>query len=289
MHFSELIKSLFHSRTLIYVFGLALLVGVYALVPYLLEWRLPGTNQIPSQFHAALSLVLGWLLVFRTNTAYSRWWEARTLWGALVNASRNLSLKLVQLGQLSHEDLERSHELIVAFPVALRCHLRSEVDTTMPSPIQKLAQQADHAPLALVQQLYAIIGQAKRAGRIDGDELRVIDAELLRLMDICGACERILKTRIVRSYRVFARQCVLIFLATLPWGVTRDFGLWVVLVTFISAYFMLGLETVAEHVEEPFGYDEDDLDLESLCMTIEASVDEVFANTRYFDPAGPHI
>ena len=69
----------------------------------------------------------------------------------------------------------------------------------------------------------------------------------------------------------------MLFLATLPWGVTRDFGLWTVLITFISAYFMLGLETVAEHVEEPFGYDEDDLDLDSLCTTIEISVNEVFA------------
>jgi ion channel-forming bestrophin family protein len=278
MQFAESFNSLFASKTLGYVTGLAALAGLYACLPLLLEWRIPGSNQIPSQFHAALSLVLGWLLVFRTNTAYNRWWEARTLWGALVNASRNLSLKLVQLGELAPSERELCNRLIVAFPIALRCHLRSEIDTKLPPSAKQLIRSAKHAPLALAQQLYAVVGHAKRDGRIDGEELRVFDAELLRLMDVCGGCERILKTRIVRSYRVFARQCVLLFLATLPWGVARDFGMWGVLITFISAYFMLGLETVAEHVEEPFGYDEDDLDLDSLCSTIEVSVGEVFVN-----------
>ncbi len=276
MPFLEMVKKLTFNRTLGYVFILALLAGAYAYIPYWLETATPGVNKIPSQFHAALSLVLGWLLVFRTNTAYSRWWEARTLWGALVNASRNLMMKLVNLGKLPAEDLHHAHLLLIAFPIALRCHLRNENETLLPSHVKNMAKGANHIPLAIVQQLYEIVGRAKRNQIIDGDELRVIDAELLRLMDICGGCERILKTRIVRSYRVFARQCVLIFLGTLPWGVAKDFGLWSLPLTFISAYFMLGLETVAEHVEEPFGYDEDDLDLDSLCDTIGESVNEVF-------------
>ncbi len=277
MPYSEVIKPITSSKTLAYVFLLALLAGLYALIPVVVELQRPSSNQIPSQFHAALSLVLGWLLVFRTNTAYNRWWEARTLWGALVNASRNLALKLTKLGSLSEADRDAAQQLIVAFPVALKCHLRDENETLLPAEIKQLAGGARHVPLSLARQLYAIVGAAKQGGALDGDELRVVDAELLRLMDICGACERILKTRIVRSYRVFARQCVLLFLGTLPWGVVHDFGWWAVPLTFISAYFMLGLETVAEHVEEPFGYDEDDLDLDSLCLTIQVTVDEAFA------------
>ena len=228
--------------------------------------------------------MLGWLLVFRTNTAYSRWWEARTLWGALVNASRNLALKFVCIGSISPAERQRAHELLAAFPVALKCHLRSENATLLPVNIRQMAEGDHHIPLSIVHQLYSILGRAKQQRQLDGDELRVLDAELLRLMDICGGCERILKTRIVRSYRVFARQCVLIFLGTLPWGVAKDFGLWALPLTFISAYFMLGLETVAEHVEEPFGYDEDDLDLESLCDTIKESVQQVFETNAAHQP-----
>lgn len=266
------------SRTLGYVFWIASLFGVYAILPVALELSPYGyVNEMPSEFHAALSLVLGWLLVFRTNTAYSRWWEARTLWGALVNACRNAALKFTQLGTLPAEQKSEARELLAAFPVALRCHLRDETKTLLPVPVVELSESARHPPQMLAAKLYRLTGNAKRAGYLDGDELRILDAELLRLMDVCGGCERILKTRIVKSYRVFARQCVVIFLVSLPWGFAHDFGLWTLPLTMISAYFMLGLETVAEHVEEPFGYDDDDLDLESLCATIDTSVEEIFA------------
>ncbi len=67
------------------------IVGLYSLLPVLKEKSsFKDYADMPSQVHAGLSFVLGWLLVFRINTAYARWWEARTLWGTLVNASRNL-------------------------------------------------------------------------------------------------------------------------------------------------------------------------------------------------------
>ena len=65
----------------------------YALLPLLKEYSsYKDIGDTPSDLHAALSLVLGWLLVFRTNAAYARWWEARTLWGSLINCSRNLAI-----------------------------------------------------------------------------------------------------------------------------------------------------------------------------------------------------
>jgi putative membrane protein len=114
-------------------------------------------------------------------------------------------------------------------------------------------------------------------GNIDGQHLIVIDEDLRKLLEIVGGCERIRNTRLARSYRAFARQCVFLYLATLPWGIVHNFGWWTVPLTAILSYFMLGLETVAEHTEEPFGMDEDDLDLEGMCRTIDASVTEIFA------------
>ncbi len=109
----------------------------------------------------------------------------------------------------------------------------------------------------------------------------MIDAELAKLMEVCGACERIARTPIVRSFRTFARQCIVLFLLTLPWGIVANSDGGTIPMTTISAYFMLGLEIVAEHVEDPFGEDEDDLDLEGLCQTIERSTKEIsFHMTR---------
>jgi putative membrane protein len=279
MPVSEFVRPIRTSKTLTRVLFLALAVGLYSVIPIAKEYS-PYRDVVntSSQYHAMFSLILGLLLVFRTNTAYNRWWEARTLWGALVNASRNAAIKLTTLGSLSASRIEQARELLIAFPIALRHHLRDESESRLDAEIRKLAPEARHVPLALARQLYVVLNDAYRAQEIDGDQLRSIDLELLRLMDICGGCERILKTRIVKSYRVFARQCVVVFLATLPWGVAHDFRIWTAPITIITAYFMLGLETVAEHVEEPFGYDEDDLDLDGLCRTIEASVDEVVAS-----------
>lgn len=283
MPFRDLISPLVSSKTLAYVLLLAVITGLYAIIPTWFEFNANNIlTDVPSEFHGVLSLVLGWLLVFRTNTAYSRWWEARKHWGTLVNTCRNLAVKFRYLGTVSSERLERIDQLIIAFPVALRCHLRGEVDTKLPANVRSLVGGVRHVPLEIARQLYSLLNEAKEDQQLDGDDQRVLENDLQRLMDVCGACERILKTRIVRSYRIFARQCVMIFLGTLPWGIVHDFKLWTIPLTIIAAYFMLGLETVAEHVEEPFGYDEDDLDLESLCETIERSVEEV---ARHPDPS----
>jgi putative membrane protein len=106
--------------------------------------------------------------------------------------------------------------------------------------------------------------------------LIVLDHEANRYLDICGACEKIQNTRLIGSYRTFARQCVILNLGTFPWGMVHDYGWWAIPLTAVVSYFMIGMETVAENVELPFGYDEDDLDLDRLCIVIEKSVGETF-------------
>jgi putative membrane protein len=254
----------------------ALACGVYAALPVWKEMSVfADVADLPAEFHAALTLVLGWLLVFRTNTAYDRWWEARTLWGALVNSTRNLALKLSRLVVIPPADLLEARRALIAFPYGLRDHLRSECELRSLPGFESDESEVEHVPAYLVRRVYDVLARATREGEINGDELRVIDAELRRYLDICGGCERIYKTRVARSYRVFARQCIFLFLITLPWGIAHDFGYWTIPLTIITAYFMIGLETVAEHVEEPFGYDEDDLDLDGLCETMDRSVQEI--------------
>lgn len=266
-----------HSKTLWEVSSVATLFGIYSLLPI---WKdhspYAKIADLPSELHAALSVVVGWLLVFRTNTAYARWWEARTLWGALVNASRNASVKLSRLVQLPIEERQQVKKLLCYFPFALRDHLRNEGNLDN-MPEMKDETNIQHIPSIIIARLYERVNIWKAARWIDGDELRVIDAELARYLDICGACERIQRTPIVRSYRYFTRQCVMLLLLTFPWGISNDFGWWTIPLTMLTAYFMVGLETVAEHVEEPFGRDEDDLDLDGLCHTIEHSVQQIMA------------
>lgn len=271
-----LVTPVFRSRTLLQVALLAVLCGVYAALPVWKEnSRFTDVGDVPSDIHAALTLVLGWLLVFRATTAHARWWEARTLWGSLVNATRNLITKTVCLVQLPADEIAATAIDLRAFPFALRDHLRDESDLKALPGFADSRATPDHVPVYLAKSRYAALGRWYQQHWIDGDQLRVIDQELRTLLDVCGACERIRRTRIIRSYRLFARQCVLVFLLTLPWGIVNDFGWWTIPLTVIAAYFMLGMEIVAEHVEEPFGRDEDDLDLDSICQTISSSIDEI--------------
>ncbi len=281
MPIQDVIAPVNSSKTLNYVAMLAIAMGAYAALPVAKEYSsYKDLADSPSQLHAALSVVLGWLLVFRTNAAYARWWEARTQWGSLVNAIRNLSLKLSVLAAPSPSEARFVALALSEFPRSLKSHLRNEsyghedlITESCPS----------HSPLAIANRLYGWVNLRKEDGRIDGDELRIIDVELAKLMDVCGACERIARTPIVRSYRTFTRQCIALFLLTFPWAIVQDFKWWAIPLTMVISYFMFGMEIVAEHVEEPFGFDEDDLDLDGMCKTIETSVTEIFARRQVSD------
>lgn len=281
MPIRDVVAPLNSSKTLNYVAMLAIAMGLYAVLPVAKEYSpYKDLADSPSQLHTALSVILSWLLVFRTNTAYGRWWEARTLWGSLINAIRNLSLKLSVLAAPTPSEAKFLALALSEFPSALKSHLRHEsyghddlLTENCPS----------HGPLAISNRLYGWVNLRKEEGRIDGDELRIIDTELAKLMDVCGACERIARTPIARSYRTFTRQCIAFFLFTFPWAIVQDFKWWTIPITMVFSYFMFGMEIVAEHIEEPFGYDEDDLDLDGMCKTIDVSVSEIFGRRQQVD------
>ena len=176
------------------------------------------------------------------------------------------------------DDLSRLRKILSAFAPVLKDHLRDGALLDDAEVLGDIKFVPRHMPSFLVSLIYSRLREWKTAGRIDGQQLIVIDEELRKLLEIVGGCERIRNTRLARSYRAFARQCVFLYLTTLPWGIVESFGWWTVPITAILSYFMLGLETVAEHTEEPFGIDEDDLDLEGMCLSIDASIAEIFGH-----------
>ncbi|MBX9725233.1 MAG: hypothetical protein K2X81_27765, partial [Candidatus Obscuribacterales bacterium] len=149
------------------------------------------------------SAAMGLLMVFRTNSAYDRWWEARKLWGQLVNEIRNFSLKLKFL--LPDDDPRRkliAHSLI-QFPQVLCNHLREELRSE--PPIDKGVAEIGsfrHIPLQYAQSVYQCLIEIKKEGTIDGFEFLHLDPHARSLMDICGSCERILRSPIAGSYKL---------------------------------------------------------------------------------------
>jgi putative membrane protein len=259
--------------------GLVGVAGVYAaLVAWIDLYYLETVFTVGSQLHGVLGLVLGTLLVFRTNTSYDRWWEGRKLWGQLVNDSRNLAIKVATCVHADQAQIKQLGQWLIDFSYALKGHLRGGIVLQELPGFETATAQPKHVPAYLSERIYDQLEAWRQADQIGGFELLFLDQHASSLMNICGACERIQKSPISVSYRWFIRQSIVIYLFTLPWGLMQDFELWTIPAMILLSYFMIGVEMIAEEIEDPFGHTEDDLQLDDMCQTIEQSVNEIVAN-----------
>ena len=257
-------------RTVTWVAGLALYSWSVALFDQKVrELHLTAT------FHTLLGLMLGTLLVFRTNTAYVRWWEGRKLWGQLVNESRNFAVKIAACVRAEPRDKTAIAERLSAFAFALRDHLRGGCKLQQVPGYADSKDAPDHVPSYIAKQIYERLERWRQAEQLGGFELLFLDRHASALLDICGGCERIRKTPIARGYRRFIRQAIGVYLVTLPWGIVDLLGYWVAPIVLVVSYLMIGIEVLAEDIEEPFGTDPDDLPLDDICRTIDHSVREI--------------
>ena len=260
-------------------------VAVYAaLVTFAeTEWlHLPDSSHVKSipVLHTLLGFVISMLLVFRTNTAYDRWWEGRKLWGALVNTSRNLAIKLcVMLPADDKNTRNFFRKIIPAYAYALKKHLGHE--TTRISlfdndeQLEQLINNDRHVPNQIATLLFKHIQQLYTEGKINGDQLIILNGELISFTDICGACERIKNTPIPYSYSAFIKKFIFFYVMTLPFGYVFTLGYFVIpIVTFVF-YVLASLEIIAEEVEDPFGGDENDLPIDKIAANIHKHVNEI--------------
>lgn len=224
--------------------------------------------------YSTLGFTVSLLLVFRTNTAYDRWWEGRKLWGGLVNVTRNLGLEggsLASQVEPQADIQERFFGYLRIFPRALMFHLR---DQRFAHANEALAQAA-HQPLFVSQEVLRCIEQM--AGGHPYTDFRLLRIVPLQqeLMNICGACERIKNTPIPFIYSVFIKKFIFVYVMIFPWVYSsRMSGLCVVATVFVL-YVLASLELIAEEVENPFNGDAHDLPLEQLCEVMGRSMDQL--------------
>lgn len=227
---------------------------------------------------AYIGAVFGLLLVFRTNSAYERWWEGRRLWGQLVNDSRNLAIKVHTYTKAPAIERILLGEQIVSFAYSLKHHLRDTRPTKdLPGlkPLSKMPANA-HLPSQVALTILSTIGSWHQRGLVSETMLLVLDPHARSFMDICGACERIRSSPLAVSYRAFMRQGIALNLLVMPWYVAPQLDYFISLpIVMIGAYFLIGLELIAEDIEDPFGEDGDDLPLDTICANIQKSITEI--------------
>ncbi|HCQ30376.1 MAG TPA: hypothetical protein DIU39_08825 [Flavobacteriales bacterium] len=227
--------------------------------------------------HTLIGFVMGMLLVFRTNTAYDRWWEGRKQWGALVNNTRNFMLKLNNF--VSDEKAVVSlKNYTKAFVLALKEHLRDNNnlhELPLTETDLEVFKTKNHLPNAIVNKIYKHLHRLNTDKQISNEELIILDKEVKSFIDILGACERIKNTPIPFSYSTFIKKFIFIYVATLPLGFIPNFGYWTVPITMFIFYVFVSLELLAEEIEDPFGKDDNDLPTDELANKISANLDEI--------------
>lgn len=229
------------------------------------------------------SIVLGLLLVFRTNTAYDRFWEGRRLWGSTVNTIRNLIWQIwVAVAEVEPGDRERKIKalhLLPAFAIAKKLYLRYEPASeelkpwVSPSQYQTL-QNIHNMPLEINRLLGYYLQQEYKRGLLTNYQLTSIHNLMNILIDNLGGCERILKTPIPAAYVIHLNQLVLIYCLILPFQFVNELGWWTGIFVALVSFALFGIEEIGVEIENPFGYDHNDLPLDKICRTIENNIEE---------------
>ncbi len=231
------------------------------------------------------TIVLGLLLVFRTNTAYERFWEGRKLWGVMVNTSRNLT-RLIWVALPADSEAERQEKiaalyLVLAFAVATKQHLRHEsIAEVAPflSPEQLAAlESVQNPPLRVAFWLEDYFQGQYRRGKLPLYQLTTLDEQLQDLVNVLGGSERILKTPIPLAYAIHLKQLLLLYCLLLPFQLLGQLGLFTGPVVGLIAFTLFGVEEIGLEIENPFGRDCNDLPLDAICATMEQNIRDLIA------------
>lgn len=265
------------------MFWLILIVCLFTLIVVYIEQdvlKLPLDHPLKNvlALQSFLGFAISILLVFRTNTAYDRWWEGRKLWGSLVNSSRNLAIKAGSIFPNNHEALNFYKESIPLFAHHLQLHLKKEKTRLMLDELSHPLLELDdskHLPNQISKIIFQRTYDFYKQGQLSIDELRLILQELTNFADVCGACERIKNTPIPYSYSAFIKKVVFFYIATMPFGLSFTLGYWSIPIVALVFYVMLGMELVAEEIEDPFSGDENDIPMDKIAENIKKHVAEI--------------
>lgn len=239
-------------------------------------WRL-GLEVAPFEIAGA---ALGLLLILRTNAGYDRWWEARKLWGGIVNQTRNAAVSATAYGPTDPDWRAEFVRWVATFPYVARCILRGEppppevVALVGPAAAARITAAA-HMPSSVALRLAELLHRACERHGLDRFAFVQIDRERATLIDHIGGCERILKTPLPLVYAIKIRRFIVLFLLTLPFALLHRIDAdWLVpLVTMLVAYPLVSLDHIGVELQNPFSTTNlSHLPLDDIAATIERNV-----------------
>ena len=251
-----------------------------SLICYIVLDYLQIKYQSTTAFHSLMGIVLGLILVFRMNSAYDRWWEGRKQWGALVNMTRTLAMKV---NAFIPEDFSEERlyfkMMIPNFVFSVKEHLRKgvimeEIENPGDGFLEDL-EKAKHKPNFISGELYRKFNELYRKKIISAEQMIILDKELVGFVDILGACERIRNTPIPYSFSMFIKKFIFTYIITLPFGFVTSFDYLTIPVVVLMFFILISIELISEEIEDPFGKDINDLPTDSLSTKIRNNIAEI--------------
>lgn len=261
------------------MFILALSTAVVMMHGQLFHWKVTLTSGPFSLMGVALAIFLG----FRINASYDRYWEARKQWGAVLVEVRNLARKALTL--VAPEADRRTFVLALAgFAAAMRNQLRGQgmdigTEGLLPESLRRTMATTRFAPQQVLLWLGAWLAERRNAGQLDPLLARSLEDSLDALSMAIGSCERIASTPLPFSYSVILHRSAYLYCMLLPFGLVDAIGVMTPLVVTFVSYTFFALEALSDEIEEPFGRAPNDLALDAMVVTIEASLRELLGET----------
>jgi putative membrane protein len=254
-----------------------------------LHWDWVAMPHIPL---ALFGSAIGIIVAFRNQSSYARWWEARTLWGALVNNSRSwarqVTTVMMPLSDAEARELKEYQRRLVyhqiAYVHALRQHLRGLEPWEELTPLlseREISELRDqkNVPLAIQQQMGALLRECQLRGWIDMAHWRALDANLDDLVDAQGGAERIKNTPMPKQYDYFPQLFVHIYCALLPLALVTNMGWLTPLGSTLVGFIFLALDKIGRDLEDPFENSIYDLPLTAITTTIDVNLRQLLGET----------
>jgi putative membrane protein len=235
-----------------------------------------------STIYTILGFTLSLLLVFRTNSAYDRWWDGRKLWGELTNSSRAFASHMNAILKKEHvEERVTLAKLIGVYAYSLQAHLKLEKlesnyfeeNLDKPYLIKYIPEftNSNHQPLTIYKAIVENVHQLFISGKLNSQEIYHFKSELNKFIDVCGGCERIKNTPIPFSYSVFLKKFIFFYVMLFPIIYCIHMSFFIIPVTVFILYVLASIELIAEEIEDPFNGDPNDLPTLELAKNIGAN------------------
>jgi ion channel-forming bestrophin family protein len=263
-----------------------------------MHWGWVGSRNVPLTFYG---LAIGIVVSFWNSSAYARWWEARTLWGAIVNKSRTLARQVVTT--MSPEATAREQAEVaavqrqlvlyqVAYVHALRQQLRgldplAAVAHLLPDQDSAELAREKNLALALQRRMSAMLIAARKRGWLDQWEWQVIDDSMADLMDAQGGAERIKNTPTPKQFDHFLRFFVHFYCLMLPVGLVETLGWFTPLGSTLVGFMFLALKKIGNDLEEPFANTVFDVPMTAIATAIEINLRQLLGETELPPPEQP--